>query len=82
MMHTCRKKDNFGESGFPSTTWTSEAGRTQGLRLGGRCVDQPSHFVGLLGNVLGENSSTLSLRLMQFPLPNLAQKGRNWQAFT
>lgn len=31
MVHTCRKKDNFGESVFPSTTWTSEASRTQGL---------------------------------------------------
>lgn len=80
-VHACRMKDNFGESVLPSTMWTS-GGRTQGLRLRGKCVCQPSHLVGLLANVLCENSSTLSLKLMQFPLLNLPQKRRNWRAFT
>lgn len=83
LVHACRTKDNFGESVLPSTMWTSGWGvELRASSSVSKCVYQPSHLVGLLANVLCENSSTLSLRLMQFPLLNLPQKRRNWHAFT
>lgn len=61
MVHTCRKKDNFGESVFlPPRGPRRPVELRASVRLGGRCVDQLSHFVGLLGNVLGENSYAIS----------------------
>lgn len=63
MVYVCRTKDNFGETVL-SFDHLDLWGRTQGLRVGGKCVYQPSRLAGLLINLLYENFSTVSLRVI------------------